>query len=134
MHTLNENAILFAASCTFQDAAEGLGKILHGEELTAAERRSLGWAGTLVGQMDWNCLHYGRRPDVAALATELRPRFYQYLLKQRVQFDEDLSGRAYNMLKSPDTVDLHPEEVGQFQEVFRSLASDIMAGFQKGNI
>ena len=130
---LQDEAELFSASVRLQSVAIGLNKIIDGQQIEGREQENFEWAGNLVGQMDWNSKHYHQRehPELCVMATRLRPRFYDALLRLRIPFDAKFSEGLYDTLKSyGKKVQLGTEKLRQAHQVVQSMATDTLTELQ----
>ena len=119
---------LFCASTRLQSVAIGLREIIEGQE--NAERGNFEWGANMLGQMDWNSKHFLKRenPELCVIATELRPKFYETILKLGIPFNKSFSERIYETLRScGKRVQLRTEELKQAYQMFQSMADDTLA-------
>lgn len=130
---LQDKAELFSASVRLQSVATGLQRIIDRQQMEERATENFKWMGNLVGQMDWDSQHYHQRehPELCLIATKLRPRFYEALLRFRIPFDAKFSEGIYETLKSyGGKVQLEVEELRQAHQIFESMATDILTELQ----
>jgi len=124
---------LLSISTRLQSVAIGLNKIIDGQQIETSETENFEWAGNLFGQMDLDSEHYRRRehPELCVIATELRPKLYEAILKFKIPFDAKFSEGLYETLKSYGRkVQLKTDRLRQACQIFQSMGNDILTGIQ----
>lgn len=84
---LQDEVELLSVSSRLQLVADGLKKIINGQQPEKTEMEYFSWAGDLTGEMDWNSKQYQKHPELCVIATILRPKFYGALIKLGIPFD-----------------------------------------------
>lgn len=134
---LQDLAKLFEASSRFQTVASELLKIINNPELTCDESKTFDWVANLLGQIDWDSEPYKQETftGLTVLATELRPLFYQSLVRLDINSGRFFLDRVYDALKTyGKNCQLSANELNQAQQLFQCMATDILVQFSHPNI
>lgn len=117
-----EKAEMFAVSARLTTTSSCLEKIAEGS-LTDTEKELLGWAGSMLGRVDWHSPYHETSDFSEVLATSLRPGFYGAFIKMRLPPNRDFLDRLYNTLVSKgEKQELSEKELITAKELLKRMS------------
>jgi hypothetical protein len=130
---LRYEAELFLASSRLQSVASGLKKIIDGKEVN--DSKNFCWAGDLTARMDFNSKYFQEKEELCVIATRLRPKFYEAILKFEIPFDSNFSDNLYETLNSGcNRIELKDNELRQAYQLYQGIASSILNDLRNAHI
>lgn len=130
---LQEEVNLFEWSSKLNFVVSGLQKIINGEKIDDIEKETFEWAGKLIGQIDLDSEHYKNMesPELCCVATQLRPKFYQAIIENQIEFNDELSERIYETLRSGGkNINLSKQELENICQVYKTISESLIAKLQ----